>query len=206
MGGFFWFGSVMTETAPQKACALLLAGGAGTRMNGKDKGLMHWRERPMAHWVAEALNAVATPVLISANRSLEEYRLLGDVLEDSPDFKNQGPLAGLLAGLIEAQKRGLAAILVCPCDTPGIKPEVFQRLLAAWREQPELPVIAQCDGRSHPLHGIYPVSLVSLLETQLRDDNRRVMVFAESAGARTLDCPDAAEALKNRNRPEDLAN
>ena len=194
----------MTEIAPKKACALLLAGGAGIRMNGKDKGLMHWRERPMAHWVAEALNAVATPVLISANRSLEEYRLLGDVLEDSPDFKNQGPLAGLLAGLIEAQKRGLAAILVCPCDTPGIQLEVFERLLIAWRQKPDLPVTAQCNGRSHPLHGIYPVSLANLLETQLRDDNRRVMVFAETAGAKTLDCPDAAEAFKNRNRPEDL--
>lgn len=189
---------------PQKACALLLAGGAGTRMNGQDKGLMHWRERPMAHWVADALGAVAAPVLISANRSLEEYRILGDTLEDSPGFKGQGPLAGLLAGLIEAQKRGFDAVLVCPCDTPGIGSDVFQRLLTAWREQPDAPVIAECDGRVHPLHGVYPVSVAGLLEAQLRDDNRRVMVFAKAAGVITLDCPGAAEAFKNRNRPEDL--
>lgn len=192
------------RTTPKKACALLLAGGAGTRMNGQDKGLMHWRERPMAHWVAEALSTVAAPVLISANRSLEEYRLLGDVLQDAPDFKGQGPLAGLLAGMTEARKRGYDAVLVCPCDTPGILPEVFQQLLSAWREQPDLPVIAQSDGRAHPLHGVYPVSLAGLLEAQLRDDNRRVMVFAETAGVKTLDCPDAAEAFKNRNRPADL--
>jgi len=195
----------MNETPPKQVCSLLLAGGAGTRMNGQDKGLMYWRERPMAHWVAEALNAVTTPLLISANRSLKEYRLLGQVLEDSIDFKGQGPLAGMLAGLTDAKKRGFDAVLVCPCDTPGIQPEVFQRLLTAWREQPDLPVIAQCDGRSHPLHGVYPVSLAGLLEAQLRDDdNRRVMVFAETAGAKTLDFPDAAEAFKNRNRPEDL--
>lgn len=175
-------------------------------MNGQDKGLMHWRERPMAHWVADALVTVSSPLLISANRSLEEYRLLGDVLQDAIDFKGQGPLAGLLAGLVEAKKRGFDAVLVCPCDTPGIQPELFQRLLTAWREQPGLPIIAQADGRAHPLHGIYPVSLVSLLENQLRNDNRRVMVFAETAGAKTLDCPDAADALKNRNRPEDLVN
>lgn len=194
----------MNEATPKTACGLLLAGGAGTRMNGQDKGLMHWHGRPMAHWVAEALSAVAAPVLISANRSLEEYRLLGDVLQDAANFKGQGPLAGLLAGMIDAGKRGFAAVLVCPCDTPGIQQEVFQKLLTAWREQPDLPVIAQCDGRSHPLHGVYPVSLASLLETQLRNDNRRVMVFAETAGAKPLKCPDAAEAFKNRNRPEDL--
>lgn len=173
-------------------------------MNGKDKGLMHWRERPMAHWVADALVAVSSPLLISANRSLEEYRLLGDVLQDATDFKGQGPLAGLFAGLTEAGKRGFDAVVVCPCDTPGIQPELFQRLLTAWREQPDLPVIAQADGRAHPLHGIYPVSLAKALESQLRNDNRRVMVFAETAGAKTLDCPDAADAFKNRNRPEDL--
>ncbi|MGO3296440.1 MAG: molybdenum cofactor guanylyltransferase MobA [Marinobacter sp.] len=194
----------MIETQPKKACSLLLAGGAGTRMNGEDKGLMHWRERPMADWVADALRAISSPLLISANRSLEEYRLLGDVLEDSIEFKGQGPLAGLLAGLTEAQKRGFDAVLVCPCDTPGIQPELFRRLFTAWHEQPDLPVIAQCDGRAHPLHGIYPVSLASLLENQLRNDNRRVMVFAEIAGAKTLNCPDAAGAFKNRNRPEDL--
>lgn len=194
----------MIEIAPEKVCALLLAGGAGSRMNGQDKGLMHWRARPMAHWVAEALTGAASLLLISANRSLEDYRPLGEVLQDSVDFKGQGPLAGLLAGLTEAQKRGFDAVLVCPCDTPGIRPEVFQRLLSAWREQPDFPVIAQCDGRFHPLHGVYPVSLASLLEAQLRDDNRRVMVFAETAGAKILDCPDAADAFKNRNRPEDL--
>lgn len=108
----------MIKAQPKNACSLLLAGGAGTRMNGQDKGLMHWCERPMAHWVADALRAISSPLLISANRSLEEYRLLGHVLEDAVEFKGQGPLAGLLAGLTEAQKRGFDAVLVCPCDTP----------------------------------------------------------------------------------------
>ena len=114
---------------------LVLAGGQSRRM-GQDKGLMHWRDRPMAHWVAEALSTVATPLLISANRSLPAYRQLGQVLQDTPEFKGQGPLAGLLAGLIEARQRGFDAVLVSPCDTPGIEPSVFQRLLTAWCEQP----------------------------------------------------------------------
>ena len=116
------------------------------------------------------------------------------------------PWAKLLGGFLwpGLNMTEIAPKKACALLLARIQPEVFERLLIAWRQQPDLPVTAQCNGRSHPLHGIYPVSLANLLETQLRDDNRRVMVFAETAGAKTLDCPDAAEAFKNRNRPEDL--
>ena len=75
--------------APSLVAGLLLAGGAGTRMDGKDKGMMHWRGKPMAVWVAEALKAATGSLLISTNRSLEEYSRLGDVFADAPEFAGQ---------------------------------------------------------------------------------------------------------------------
>jgi len=190
--------------APSLVAGLLLAGGAGTRMDGKDKGMMHWRGKPMAVWVAEALKAATGSLLISANRSLEEYSRLGDVFTDAPEFAGQGPLAGLLAGLREAEARGNGAVLVCPCDTPGVTPALMQLLLQAWHSAPGQPVIARCDGRDHPLHGVYPVAMAAALEQQLRNDNRRVMMFARSQQARSVDCPAASELFTNRNRPQDL--
>lgn len=183
---------------------LLLAGGAGTRMNGQDKGLLHWRGRPMAVWVAEALKAATGSLLISANRSFEEYGRLGKVVTDAAEFTGQGPLAGLLAGLQEAGARGYEAVLVCPCDTPGVTPALLRQLLQAWYSAPGGPVIARCDGRDHPLHGVYPVAIASALAQQLRDDNRRVMMFARSQQARSVDCLAASELFTNRNRPQDL--
>lgn len=195
-----------SSQAPLPVIGLLLAGGAGTRMDGKDKGMLHWRGRPMAAWVAEALRAATGSALISANRFLEEYSRLGDVFTDAPEFAGQGPLAGLLAGLQEADFRGYEAVLVCPCDTPGVTPALLRQLLQAWRSAPGRPVIARCDGRDHPLHGVYPVAMAAALEQQLCNDNRRVMMFAHSQQAQSVDCSGLSELFTNRNRPQDLEN
>ncbi|MCG2579940.1 MAG: molybdenum cofactor guanylyltransferase [Marinobacter sp.] len=185
---------------------LLLAGGEGRRLGGRDKGMVPWQGHPMAAWVCDALSSVASPVLISANRSLEDYQQLAPdrVFEDDDSIRGQGPLAGLLTGMKQAAALGAEAVLVCPCDTPEITPEVLSYLVDAWRKAPKNPVIAECEGRAHPLHGVYPVLLAPLLEKQLQEGNRRVMVFAEAAGAVKVKCEDAAQAFKNRNRPEDL--
>jgi molybdopterin-guanine dinucleotide biosynthesis protein A len=193
-----------TDTTRSQVVGLLLAGGAGTRMDGKDKGMLHWRGRPMAAWVAEALLAAIGSPLISANRSIEEYSRLGEVFADAPEFAGQGPLAGLLAGLHEAGGRGYEAVLVCPCDTPGVTPALLRQLLQAWRSAPDRPVIARCGERDHPLHGVYPVATAAALERQLRNDNRRVMMFAHSQQAQSVDCPGLSELFTNCNRPQDL--
>ncbi|MCH8499238.1 MAG: molybdenum cofactor guanylyltransferase [Marinobacter sp.] len=191
---------------PFSLIGLLLAGGQGTRMGGQDKGMIHWQGKPMAAWVYDALSAVILQVFISANRSLPDYEKLAPdcVLQDLPGLEGQGPLAGLLTGLYAAARQGADALLVCPCDTPDITPETLRLLISAWQTQPDRPAIAECEGRLHPLHGIYPVSLIKPLETWLASDNRRVMGFARSVSATPVPCPDASEALRNRNRPEDL--
>jgi molybdopterin-guanine dinucleotide biosynthesis protein A len=160
----------------------------------------------MASRVFEALSSVVQPVLISANRSLNSYQALApeQVYPDDPGLSGQGPLAGLLTGMRVARVLGARAVLVSPCDTPDITPGVFAGLLEAWASNPERPAIAMCERRAHPLHGVYPVASDRLLERQLSDGNRRVMVFAEAAGAAGVDCSGAAQALRNRNRPEDF--
>ncbi|MCL1482786.1 MAG: hypothetical protein MH213_16730, partial [Marinobacter sp.] len=37
-------------------------------------------------------------------------------------------------------------------------------------------------------------------------DNRRVMMFAHSQQAQSVDCPGLSELFTNRNRPQDLDN
>ncbi|MDC0661314.1 molybdenum cofactor guanylyltransferase MobA [Marinobacter sp. SS21] len=186
---------------------LMLAGGEAHRMGGLDKGRQLWRGRPMAAWVVDALAAVVPAVVISTGRSEAFYRTLApQLVADPAEFVGQGPLAGLLAGLRAADAKGLEAVLVCPCDTPAVSAALFQALLAAYQAEPGRPVIACCKGRSHPLHGVYPVALQRALERQLRAGDRRVMGFAKVAAARAVDCDAFAEALVNRNRLENLGD
>ncbi|MFW5825478.1 MAG: molybdenum cofactor guanylyltransferase MobA [Marinobacter sp.] len=198
----------MSDPALPHLIGLLLAGGKGTRMGGQDKGMVPWQGRPMAAWGCEALAAVTPSVFISANRSLDDYEKLapGHVLQDPEDLRGHGPLAGLLTGLKAAGQRGADAVLVCPCDTPGITPATLDALILAWRTQPDRPAIAESDGRTHPLHGVYPVILTGELESWLNSGNRRVMGFANSVGAVAVECPGAGEAFRNRNRPEDFVD
>ena len=111
-------------TRPDRIIGLLLAGGKGTRMGGQDKGLVPWQGKAMAEWVLQALRTITPAVFVSANRSLPDYERLapGRILEDPPELRDQGPLAGLLTGLKAAETQGAEAVLVCPCDTPGITP------------------------------------------------------------------------------------
>lgn len=193
-------------TRPDRIIGLLLAGGKGTRMGGQDKGLVLWQGKAMAEWVLRALKTVTPAVFISANRSLPDYERLapGRILQDPPELRDQGPLAGLLTGLKAAEVQGAEAVLVCPCDTPGITPATLSALVTAWQAQPDRPAIAEHNGRLHPLHGVYPVNVMVELDRWLASDNRRVMGFAESVGAVAVSCPEADEVFKNRNNFRDL--
>ena len=193
-------------TRPDRIIGLLLAGGKGTRMGGQDKGLLPWQGQPMAQRVYRTLKTLTPRVYISANRSLEDYQHLapGHILRDTLQHADQGPLAGLLTGLRKASEQGAEAVLVCPCDTPDITPATLSALITAWESLPERPAIAENDGRIHPLHGVYPVSLMTRLEDYLKSGERRVVTFAERAGAIALNCPETEAVFRNRNKPEDL--
>jgi molybdopterin-guanine dinucleotide biosynthesis protein A len=179
---------------------LILAGGEGRRMGGVDKGLVDWQGRPLVEYILDALSPLVAPVWISANRSLERYRFYSPRLVSDPaGFRWQGPMAGLLAGLRAAAENGAEAVLVSPCDTPGVTPELFGKLYHAYQAEHGIAVIARSGDRLHPLHGVYPVSLVPVLEQRLKAGDRKVMAFVEAVGARSLMIePEALLANINR--------
>ena len=76
---------------------LILAGGAGRRVDGRDKGLITWHGRPLIAHVAVLLRPQVGRLVISCNRNNERYAEFADetVGDTRRDF--QGPLAGLEA-------------------------------------------------------------------------------------------------------------
>ncbi len=175
-------------------------------MGGQDKGLLLWQGQPMARHVYQVLRQITPSVYISANRSLNFYEQLapGHVLPDPENIRYEGPLAGLLTGLKVAAEKGHQAVLICPCDTPEITPAILRQLITTWQKQPDRPAIAQSQNRTHPLHGVYPVALMDNLQAWLNNGNRKVMTFTNASKAVLVNCPEAQQALKNRNTPSDL--
>lgn len=102
----------------------VLAGGAGVRMGGVDKGLLPWRGAPLVRHVLDALKPQCSQLLISANRNFDDYARFGvPVLCDQ---EGEGPLAGLATLLAAAQTPWLLCV---PCDAPLLPADLGARLL-----------------------------------------------------------------------------
>jgi molybdopterin-guanine dinucleotide biosynthesis protein A len=176
---------------------LILAGGQGSRMGGRDKGLVAYRGRPLIDHVIERIAPQVDELLISANRNLDDYARRGYriVTDTLPDF--QGPLAGVLAGLRVASHEW---VLTAPCDMPHLPGDLAARLLAA--TQGHSIVVAEDGVRTHPAVMLIHTGLVDELAAYLQDGKRSVHGFQESAGFITVNF-DAAD-MRNINSLDEL--
>lgn len=179
---------------------LILAGGAGRRMGGADKGLLAYCGRPL---VAHAIDRLAPQVgalIISANRHLDAYGAFGHPLvgDDEPDYP--GPLAGLAAGLAACRTEWLVCV---PCDCPHFPLDLASRLRTAAGTTRRLAV-ATVAGQMQPTFQLCHRTLLPALQRHLASGERRVGGWCRQQGALEADFPDPA-AFRNFNTPAELA-
>jgi molybdopterin-guanine dinucleotide biosynthesis protein A len=160
-----------------KITGLVLAGGQGSRMGGRDKGLVPYHGKALVDHVIERIAPQVDELLISANRNLDDYaqrgyRVLTDTLPDFP-----GPLAGVLAGL---QASSHEWVLVVPCDMPHLPGNLVERLVAA--SQGFAVVVADDGVRTHPSVMLIHTRLGKALAGYLASGKRSVHGFQEGAG------------------------
>lgn len=102
---------------------LILAGGRATRLGGADKGLVPFQGEPLALRAYRRLSPQVDRILVSANRSFDEYRkVLPSDTELIPDRTDSfpGPLAGLEAAIasLPEESRKETWLFTVPCDCP----------------------------------------------------------------------------------------
>lgn len=182
--------------------ALILAGGEGRRMGGRDKAFLSLGGRSL---IAHVISRVApqTPSLaISANGEAARFADFSlPVLSDPARFFGMGPLAGILAGLVWAEASGKRGVVSLPVDAPFLPLDIVARLAAA---EP-LPSYAHAGGRAQNATAYWPTSLRGELEDFLASGAKpKIADFAALYGANAVEFADPA-AFDNLNRPEDLA-
>ncbi len=184
--------------------AVILAGGLARRMGGNDKGLIEVGQRPMVAWALEAVRPVANSVVINANRNQLAYEkhgvpVIGDVLPEYP-----GPLAGLLSA---CECMGTDWVLMCPCDSPFVKPELFNALWAAAVDEPiatENPIVVAHDGeRLQPVFAAIKRSLALSLRDYLVRGERKIDRWYDEQGYKSVDCAAYRTMFDNINTPEE---
>ena len=185
-----------------KITGLILAGGAGRRVEGRDKGLLNWRGKRLIDHVAERLGPQVDDLIVSCNRNIQVYSEIGDrrVQDNRMDF--QGPLAGIEAAMPYVRSN---ILVVVACDTPLIPLDLVARLgsvIAVDGTGPVLIAYAHDGKREQYLSCAIHASLFPSLSSYLEEGNRTVRHWIQQHPSATVDFSDQPDAFLNFNSLE----
>lgn len=178
---------------------VILCGGRGRRVAGRDKGLIRVHGDFLIRRTARRLAPQVGSLRVSVNRHRRLYRSLGlePVGDRWPDYR--GPLAGLASAMAGIRTPYVATV---PCDDPAFPPDLVWRLWRALCGAGADICVALSGGRLYPLHAV--------MKTQLR---RALFEYVSRGGAgveqwvrdqRWVALPVPPETLMNLNTLQDL--
>jgi molybdopterin-guanine dinucleotide biosynthesis protein A len=180
---------------------VILAGGKGRRMGGKDKGLIAFKNDSLIKHIIDAISQQTNTILINANRNIEKYAEYGyPVIEDSlSDF--QGPLAGFMAAMSVAETD---YILTLPCDGPIIVENYVEEMISRLNRTGSEIVVASDGQRMQPVYALIPVKLQSSLQKFLGDGERKIDKWYQQHQTSLAEFNDESGVFTNMNTPEDI--
>lgn len=187
-------------TIDNSVTGLILAGGAGTRVGGKDKGLLTWEGKTLIASVAQRLRPQVDSLFISCNRNLQQYQAFADFVFTDNRRGYEGPLAGIEAAINHITSHYL---LVVACDTPKLPPDLRSRLLSQIAtDDNAFPQITYAhDGeRGQYLCSMINVNCLTTLPDYLGKGGRTVRHWLKENSSVAVDFSDCPESFKNFNR------
>ena len=184
--------------------AVILAGGKGRRMHGKDKGLVELANRPLIEYVIDIIKPQVETIILNANRNQEKYSHYGyPVISDElNDF--QGPLAGFFSAL---KNTTTSHIVTLPCDGPLLPDDLVERLLFALNnktvDNKKADIAVAHDGeRMQPVYSLIPTTLIASLNTFLDAGERKIDLWYKQHRIALADFSDCPQTFRNINTAE----
>jgi len=156
--------------------AVVVAGGRSTRFGERDKATASLAGTPLIRRVADRLAGPVESLVVNCRPAQRDA--IADVLADyprpvsyaldAPDRADEGPLAGMCAGLRETDAK---RAFVVACDVPFVDPAFVRYLFdrAAVREA----AVPYREGYAEPLHAVYAVEPAADAIEHALDDGRR---------------------------------
>jgi molybdenum cofactor guanylyltransferase len=188
---------------------VLLAGGLARRMGGGDKPMRTIGGRTILERVIARLKPQCNGLILNANGDPARFAEFGlPVVPDGvADFP--GPLAGILAGLdwAAANRPEVTWMLSAAADCPFLPRDLISRLHQGLVEQDAELAVAASDGQSHPVIGLWSVSLREKLRHALVvEDVRRIDRWTARYRLATVTWPvTPLDPFFNANTVEDIA-
>lgn len=151
---------------------------------GRRKELLEWEGRPLILHQVDAVRRAGLPCLLVCNEVEELPReLFADTCVQV--VRDSGVSCGPITGIVTAmQTRTEEVLLILSCDLPFLQADHLVKMI---RHLPDLQesdaVIAQTDGRLHPLFALYHRRTQPLWEQALQEQSYRVMAVVEKMRA-----------------------
>ncbi len=197
----------MTETTGIPG--VLLAGGLARRMGGGDKPMRTIGGRTILERAIARLKPQCDGLILNANGDPARFAAFGlpiiaDTVADFP-----GPLAGILAALdwAAANRPEVKWMLSAAADCPFLPHDLVVRLHRGLVEQNAELAVAASDGQSHPVIGLWSVSLRDELRQALVvEDVRKIDRWTARYRLATMTWPvRPLDPFFNANTVEDIA-
>ena len=190
--------------------AIILAGGIGTRMGSKNKGLLIFNGKPLIEHVLEKLHDQVSNIVISCNEDLDQYRQFNypiaiDDFNTNSETDNKlhnkegiGPLAGLLSA---GRKITTPYCFITACDMPFLPRTIVLDLANALGDKDAISV--KTSERTEPLASLIRTSSLQSIEAHLKTNRRSVVSWLATLSWITLES-ELKQQFRNLNHPEDL--
>lgn len=192
-----------------KIPGVLLAGGLARRMGGGDKPMRQIAGRTILDRVIARLKPQCDGLIINANGDPARFASFGlPVVPDGvADFP--GPLAGILAALdwMAANRPDVSLVLSAAADCPFLPRDLVTRLHQPLIAENAQLAVAASGGQSHPVIGLWSVSLRDELRHALVvEDIRKIDRWTARYRLATVTWPtEPLDPFFNANTVEDIA-
>ena len=179
--------------------AVILAGGKGRRMDGKDKGLVELANRPLIEYVIDAIKPQVESIILNANRNQEQYSRYGYPVVSDALADYQGPLAGFICAM---QSSTTSHIVTLPCDGPFLPADLVDRLISSLADNNAEIAVAHDGDRMQPVYSLIPVTLSNSLNSFLDSGERKIDLWYSQHRVALADFSDCPETFRNINTAE----
>ena len=183
---------------------LILAGGKSTRMGGQNKALLTLEGTTLLEHCYNAIAHQLQLTLISCGN----HRYSHPNAIQIADNGEQGPLAGILAGLRWLRDNSQYQwLLSSPCDTPNLCQQWIPAMIKGLNTTcQQAPVYARHNQRDHFAHALWPVFAIPTIERALEQHQYSIHRVLQKLNATPVDlsttCP--ANSFFNINSLADL--
>mgnify|MGYP001201536125 CR=1 FL=1 len=193
------------NSAKKLITGLILAGGNARRMGGVDKGLVKVKGDFLISHAIVRIQSQVEFLIINANRNINTYKTLSDIVIQDRTNQRLGPLGGIQAGLYNCKTPYMISV---PCDVPKIPLNICNRLYESLRENDAdsaMPFTLDSEGnkRTHPAILLLKKELIECLDSYLESGGRKIDQWT-----REFKCTQVlfnnAEDFLNINKLEDI--